>query len=130
MNQTTNHHRIFNDNIMSHCQLLSLSSTHRINDCEISNYSTTTSDLSSGIIGSYISVISTHQSAIVRDMSAHHLEGMSPVESSPSNSTPHSTPNNSDAFKSVMIESDLWINRIQDKGCTKDAMPANTYRRS
>ena len=127
MNQTTNHHSIFNDNGMSHRRPSSLSSTHQINDGEISDRPTTSSDISCGSIGSVISIKSTRQSAIDIDMSPHLLNGMTPVESSSSDLTPAT---DSDTFLPVMIESDLWINRIQDKGCAKDVMPANTYRRS
>ena len=79
------------------------------------------------IIGSSICIKSTHQSTIVDSMSAHLLNGMTPVEASSFDSTPA---NESNHFPAVTIESDLWMNRIQDKGCAKDAMLANTYCRS
>ena len=64
---------------------------------------------------------------VVVNMSTHLWNGMTPVEASSSNST---LATDSDTFSPVMIEGDLRINRIQDKGCAKDGMPANTYCRS
>ena len=113
---------------MSHGPRSSLSTRRFIGD-ETNEWPTANTTICCGIIGSTILTKHTIQSTIAAvNMSTFHLNGMSPVEASSSMQAPPS--NNTDAFSAVMIVSDLWISRIQDRGCAKDSMPAATYRRS
>ena len=54
------------------------------------------------------------------------LENESPVESSATSKDSVSD----DGYASVRVPDDVWKARIQDKGCTKEKMPAKTYERS
>ena len=52
------------------------------------------------------------------------------VNQSPVESTSNATPAVDDPFSSVRVPDALWTTRLQDKGCSKEMMPAKLYNRA
>ena len=76
-------------------------------------------------IGLIVTIYNTSQSTGIMN-SSQLLENQSPVESSDTSKDAVSD----DGYASVRVPDDVWKARIQDKGCTKEQMPAKTYERS
>ena len=77
------------------------------------------------LLGSVVTIYNTSQSTGMMN-SSQLLENESPVESSATSKDSVSD----DGYASVRVPDDVWKARIQDKGCTKEQMPAKTYERS
>ena len=77
-------------------------------------------------IGSVVTIHITSQSTGIMS-SSQLIQNESPVESSDATLD---AVGNGDGYASVQIKDDVWNLRLQDKGSTKEMMPAKTYERS
>ena len=77
------------------------------------------------LVGIIVLINSTPVHYTSRMSNQQLIENQSPVES-----TSNATPAVDDPFSSVQVPDELWTTRLQDKGCSKEMMPAKVYQRA